>query len=447
MRITLPNPKRFSRFFESVTGISLNENVSGICTDSRQCLDDDLYIAIRGERADGNDFIYDAKKLGASAVLTDKEIIIDNGIQVIKVDDVIESLGKIAKKWRDQYNIPIIGITGSNGKTTTKNLTRHLLSAKYNVHSTKGNFNTSVSLPLTLLLIEDQHDISVIEMGANQPGDIKHLADIAKPTDGLITNVGPAHLEGFGSVSNVLKEKSQLFNSITNGRIFKNVSDDLVKSIPTSPNTIEYGCKKDCAYSADYYREEDGNIILIVNTKELNLGSQNIVFAKNVLAASTIANTFGIDWETIQRQISSFNPTYGRSVITKQNDITIIDDTYNANYTSTVAALENLQQLPSKGRKIFVFGSMAELGDHSEEYHRKVGTKCSELGLNAVFVIGSDTLTTINELKNVDVSEHFMNKDDLIERLKKFLKKGDTVLFKGSRSMEIEKIIQEVFKK
>jgi len=447
MRITLPNPKRFSKFFESVTGNSLNKNVSGICTDSRQCLNGDLYIAIKGSRADGNDFIYDAKKLGASSVLTDQEISVGNGIQIIKVDDVIESLGKIGKKWREQYNIPIIGITGSNGKTTTKNLTRHLLSNKYNVHSTKGNFNTSVSLPLTLLLIEDKHDISVIEMGANQPGDIKHLAEIAKPTDGLITNVGPAHLEGFGSVSNVLKEKSELFHSLSNGRVFKNVSDELVKSIPSSPNTIEFGCEKDCAFSADYYREEDGNIILIVNTNELNLGSQNIVFAKNVLAASTIANTFGIDWDTIQQQISSFNPTYGRSVITKQNDITVIDDTYNANYTSTLAALENLEQLPSKGRKVFVFGSMAELGDHSEEYHRKVGIKCSELGLSAVFVIGSDTLATINELKNISVCEHFMNKDDLTTRLKIFLKKGDTVLFKGSRSMEIEKIIQEVFKK
>ena len=223
-------------------------------------------------------------------------------------------------------------------------------------------------------------------------------------------------------------------------------TDILVKSIPTSQNTVEYGCEKDCDYSADYYRENDGNIILIINTNELNLGSQNIVFAKNALAAATIANTFGIDWEVIQKQINTFNPTYGRNVVSVLNNITVIDDTYNANYTSTVAALENLQQMPSKGRKVFVFGNMAELGDHSEEYHRKVGYKCSEIGLNAVFAIGSETITTINETKNVDVSKHFMGKDDLAAYLKNYLKKGDTVLFKGSRSMEIEKIIQEVFK-
>lgn len=446
MRITLPNPKKFSKIFEAVTKQALLNNVTGLCTDSRQCLEGDLYIALKGNKVDGNDFIGDAKVLGAITVLTDTNSITSSDIQNVNVENVIETIGKIGSKWRDQFNIPIIGITGSNGKTTTKNLTRHLLSAKYNVHSTKGNLNTSVSLPLSLLLIEDQHEISVIEMGANQPGDIKHLAEVVKPTDGLITNVGPAHLEGFGSIGNVLKEKSELFHALSDGRVFKNVADDLVKSIPTSPNTVEYGCETDCDYSADYYREDDGNIILIINANELNLGSQNIVFAKNALAAVTIANTFGVDWDVIQKQIKSFNPTYGRNVVSVVNNITVIDDTYNANYTSTVAALDNLQQLPSKGRKIFVFGNMAELGEYSEEYHRKVGIKCSEISLNAVFAIGSETITTVSESKNVEVSEHFMSKNDLVLHLKRYLKKGDTVLFKGSRSMEIEKIIQEVFK-
>ena len=447
MRITLPNPKRFSKIFESVTNIPLDQPVTGICTDSRECLNGDLYIAISGDKVDGHNFIQDAKNSGAIAAMVDQVITVDVDLQILSVNNSVATIGKIANAWRKQYNIPIIGITGSNGKTTTKELTKHFLESKFNVHATKGNFNTSIGLPLTLLLLENSHEISILEMGASQIGDIKTLCRIAEPTDGLITNIGPAHLAGFESINNVAVEKGELFRHLTEGRVFKNVSDEHISKMTTPPNTIEYGCKSNCDYPVDYHRENDGNIILIINANEINLNSTNLVFAKNVLSATVIANTFGIDWETIQNKISTFTPTYGRSVITKYDKVTVIDDTYNANYTSTLAALENLIQLPENGRKIFVFGDMAELGKYSEEYHNKIGEKCVEFGLDAVFTIGEETITTEKAIKELAFHKHFDEKNHLITELVQFIKKDDTILFKGSRSMEIEKIIQEVFKK
>lgn len=447
MRITLPNPKRFSKIFESVTNIPLNQPVSGICTDSRQCLNGDLYIAIKGDKVDGHDFIKDAQNSGAIAVLVDKVVNTDVDIQILSVNNTIDSIGRVANTWRKQFDIPIIGITGSNGKTTTKELTKHFLESNFNIHATKGNFNTSIGLPLTLLLLESSHQISILEMGASQRGDIKKLCEIAEPTDGLITNIGPAHLEGFESIENVALEKGELFNHLTNGRIFKSVSNEFISKMVTPANTIEYGCISNCDYPIDYHREKDGNIILIISTNELNLNSTSLVFAKNVLAAAVIANTFGINWDAIQNRISTFTPTYGRNVVTKYDKITVIDDTYNANYNSTLAALENLIQLPANGRKIFVFGDMAELGKYSEEYHKKIGDKCTEFGLDAVFTIGQETISTEKVIKGLSFHKHFDEKNQLIKELSKFIKKDDTILFKGSRSMEIEKIIQEVFKK
>jgi UDP-N-acetylmuramoyl-tripeptide--D-alanyl-D-alanine ligase len=447
MRITLPNPKRFSKILKSVTNIPLNQLVTGICTDSRQCLPGDLYIAIKGNNVDGHYFIKDAQKAGATAVLSTDDIEFETALQPLRVRNVIETIGVIANKWRKQFNIPTIAITGSNGKTTTKELTKHILQSKFNVHFTKGNFNTAIGLPLTLLLLEEMHEFSVLEMGANQPGDIKYLCKIAEPTGGLITNIGPAHLEGFGSIENVLTEKSELFRYLNKGLIFKNISDSYIKTIPTSTNTIDYGCESECKYNADFIREKEGNIILKINTNNLILNSKNLVFAKNVLAASVIANSFGIDWETIQSKLNNFTPTYGRSVITKYGKITVIDDTYNANYTSTIAALDNLDLLTNKKRKIFVFGDMSELGDYSKEYHQKVGQKCNELRINAVFTIGSETLNTHRVLDKVTISRHFNDQNTLVSHLKINIKDGDTILFKGSRNMEIEKIIQKVFKK
>ncbi len=447
MRITLLNPKRFSKIFTKVTGVSLDNVIYGICTDSRQCTDGDLYIAIKGDKVDGNLFIQEVKDAGAKSALVSKSNGLINDIQQIEVEDPVKTIGQIANIWRKQFNIPIVGITGSNGKTTTKDLLKHILESKFAVHATRGNFNTSIGVPLTLLLLQDSHEISIVEMGANQIGDIKYLCQVTEPTDGLITNIAPAHLEGFGTLENVAAEKSELFNYIENGKIFKNISDERIAAFTMKADPITYGCNAQCDFCADYYLDKDDNIILIINTNEINIQSRSLTFAKNILAAAAIANTFGIEWSEIQKRVLSFTPTYGRGVIIKYDNITVIDDTYNANYNSTVAAIEYLTNYPTDGRRVFVFGDMAELGGASKEYHQKIGELCNNNNIDAVFTLGKETELTNSVLKNIEQHPHFTSKEILAQELSTFIKSKDIILFKGSRSMEMEKIIQEVFKK
>jgi len=447
MRITVPSPKRFSKVFKNVTNISITKTILGISTDSRQCVEGDLYIAIRGKNVDGNQFIKEVREAGAVAALVAKTDDTISDLQQIQVENPVQIIGKVANVWRKQFNIPVIGITGSNGKTTTKDIIKHFLDSKYNFHATKGNFNTSIGVPLTLLQMQEFHNFSIIEMGANQPGDIKELCRIVEPTDGLITNIAPAHLEGFGTIENISKEKSELFKHLDDGNAFINRSDELVSTFTTSAESISYGFVEGCDFSADYYRESDGEIILTINDNEINTNSKNKVFAKNILAASAVSNTFGIDWNTIQEKVLSFTPTYGRSVIRKYDDITVIDDTYNANYISTLAAVEHLAKYPTNGRRIFVFGEMAELGNSSKKFHQKVGDKCVENNIDAVFTVGAQTGVTDSVLDTLKFHKHFDSKEQLSGELIDYKKNGDTILFKGSRSMEMEKIITEVFKK
>jgi len=447
MRITLHNPKRFSKVFKNVTNTSFTKTILGISTDSRQCIEGDLYIAIKGENVDGNIFIQDAKDAGAVAALIANSDNTVNGLQQIEVDNPVKTIGEVANAWRKRFKIPVIGITGSNGKTTTKDLIKHFLDTKYDVHATKGNYNTSIGVPLTLLQLQDNHTFSVIEMGANQPGDIKELCQIVEPTDGLITNIAPAHLEGFGTIENIAKEKSELFKHLINGNAFINISDDEVSTFTTPINSISYGFVTGCDFSADYNRNSDGNIILTINDNEIITNSKNKVFAKNILAASAVSNTYGIDWKIILEKVLSFTPTYGRSVIQKYDDITVIDDTYNANYISTLAAIEHLAKYPTSGRRIFVFGEMAELGNSSREYHKIIGEKCIENSLDAVFTVGAQTVIVDSVLDTIKIHKHYDDKEQLSQDLINYKKNGDTILFKGSRSMEMEKIITEVFKK
>ncbi len=446
MRITLQDLKRFSKIFANVTGQALLKNISGISTDSRECMEGDLYIAIKGENVDGHQFINDAFKNGATAALVSKSLSKIENLHQIIVENPIYTIGSVANVWRKQFKIPVIGITGSNGKTTTKELIKHIFDSKFKVHATKGNFNTSIGVPLTLLQIQNNHNISVIEMGANQPGDIKTLCQIAEPTDGLITNVAPAHLEGFISIENVAREKSELFKNLSNGIAFKNISDEWIKSFSTTEKSVTYGFSAEGDFCAEYHRESNGNIILNINDTELNTNSSNVVFAKNALAACSVARSFGVEWSAIQERILSFSPTYGRSVIREYDGITVIDDTYNANYDSTAAAIENLAQYPTRGRRIFVFGDMAELGKSSKMYHEKIGEKCGENNLDVVFTIGTQTIVTDKLLDSLKYHKHFNSKEELSVELIKFVKNEDIVLFKGSRSMEMEKIIHEVFK-
>ncbi|SVA54199.1 uncharacterized protein METZ01_LOCUS107053 [marine metagenome] len=404
----------------------------------------DLYIALKGKRTDGHTFLSSVKKAGAAAALVEyPDPSVD--LQQIKVDDPQTMIGKIAHTWREQFDIPVIGITGSNGKTSTKELLLHVLSNQYDVHATEGNFNTSIGLPLTLLLLDKTNTISILEMGANQVGDIEYLCNIANPTHGLITNIAPAHLSRFGTIDAIAKTKGALFQSLENGTSFMNYADERIANMQIPGEKVTYGLNADCDFPVDIHHENDGSLTLTIDTHEIRTGSQNLSYARNTLAVAAIAVTLGIDWNDLQEKILSFSPPPGRCQIKQYNSITVIDDTYNANLESSLAALDYLKAFSGNGRRVFVFGDMFELGESSQQQHEKVGHKCSESELDAVYTIGDESIITNSVLQNVPVQAHFRIPDELITTLRNDLHNGDKVLFKGSRGMAMERIIEGVF--
>ena len=443
MRINLPNSKTFSKIFNESTGIKISESIKGIATDSREIQSGDLYIAIKGEKVDGHSFLNQVFENGALAALVSDINDQVHGNQ-IQVRDTIESIGKIATEWRRQFNIPIIGITGSNGKTSTKELLRHILSSKFDIHATEGNYNTSIGLPLTLLQLNAFHGASILEMGANRAGDIEILAKIANPNFGLITNIAPAHLEGFGSIEAVAKTKAAIFENLGNGIAFVNAADRRVREIAIKGDSISFGLNPDCDYPADLHYEEDGTITLTINTEEIPTLSSNLSFAKNIIACCAIARELDVEWEAIKDRISTFSPPKGRCEVKNNGSYIIIDDTYNANLESTLAAIDYLSAFSGQGEKVFIFGDMLELGDVSREQHIAIGKKCDEMELSAVLTYGKETIATSESIKKVKINQHFDSKEELIDFLQKIITSNDKILIKGSRGMRMETIIQGI---
>jgi UDP-N-acetylmuramoyl-tripeptide--D-alanyl-D-alanine ligase len=354
-------------------------------------------------------------------------------------------IGKIANAWRRQFDIPLIGITGSNGKTSTKDLLAHVLSNTYNVHATEGNFNTTVGLPLTLLQLDYENSISIIEMGASSTGEIGALCKIAEPTHGMITNIAPAHLEGFGSIETIVHEKRALFLALENGIAFVNMADDRVAKMEISGESVTFGLTPDCDFPADIHQENDGSLTLILDAHDIPTGSQNLSFIKNSIAVTAMAITLDVDWKDVIERIQSFSPPSGRCQVKQFEDVTIIDDTYNANLISSLAALDYLKAFAGNGRRIFVFGDMFELGPTSHEQHRQVGEKCTELELDGVFTLGENTVYTDSVINSGIDHQHFESHDAMIDSLKEMVHSGDKILFKGSRGMAMEKVIKGVF--
>jgi len=444
MRIDLPDPEQFAELVQIVTGDEITVLPTGISTDSRECQSGDLYVAIKGERVDGHDFLEQVKSAGASAALVERVNPAITGLKQIQVNNPVRTLGLIASDWRRQFTIPVIGITGTNGKTSTKELLAHLLSAKYKVHVTTGNFNTSIGLPLTLLQMTSEHEISVLEFGANQPGDIVQLTNMAKPTHGLITNIAPAHLEGFGSIEEIARTKSELFWALPQGTAFVNLDDKRVSRIDISGDQISFSFHSPADFTAQFIGKAGVNSLLMtINGQELSLPTCNPVFAKNLLAASAIAITLELDWSALQKQLLTFQSPKGRCVVIESGGLTIIDDTYNANLVSTAAAIDFLANFQTTGRKILIFGDMFELGPDSPKLHRQVGDKANETRLDAVFTVGNDSRYTYDTIEN-NTKKHFTDKTQLLVNLSEYFQTGDTILLKGSRGMAMETLIDEL---
>ena len=443
MRIDLPNSNEFKKILCDLTKKTIDYKINGISTDSRNIKENDLYIAIKGEKFDGNEFTKDALNRGASFAIVHQ-------IQNEKIErqflnsNPIGLISEIATIWRDRFNIPVIGITGSNGKTSTKELLKHILSAKFDIHATEENFNTSISLPLTLLQITKYHGASIIEMGANQPGDIQKLCNITKPTHGLITNIAPAHLEGFKNIETIASTKGALFKSLKDGISFVNEADKRVSNISFEGKKITYGVSSNCDYPTDIHNENDGTLSLTIDTHELKIKSSNLSFAKNIIACCAVARELQVEWDAIEDRIHTFTPPKGRCEVKNNGSYIIIDDSYNANLESTLAALDYLNAFSGSGNKIFILGDMLELGTSSESQHREIAKKCNDLNINAIMTYGTETKITNKYVKESIYKKHFDNQSQLCEELKEIANKNDKILIKGSRGMKMENIVESL---
>ena len=445
MRIDLPDPEAFRRMMAEMTKQEITAEITGIALDSREIHNGDLFVALSGEKVNGHNYINQAKENGAAAALVSNQQM-NVKLPQIEVEDPEIFIGKVAAKWQTNFSIPVLGITGSNGKTTTKDLLIHIFSASHTVHGTRGNYNTHLGLPLTLLELTSHHTFSILEMGANRTGDIEYLSNLSLPRYGLITNIARAHLKSFENIENISRTKGELFTSLPeDGIAFVNMDDKYVHNLDTLAEKVTYGFNPDCDFAADLHQNDDGLLTIIINGEEIELNSYDETYAKNSLAAAAVSVTLGVSWESFQESILTFQSTKGRCEVKTFDGITVIDDSYNANLASAIAAVDLLFSLPVKGRRVIVFGDMLELGDISSSEHEKFGSKCAGAGCDLLLCYGKESEITADAAMGKIDARSYSEKKELSSVLNAFLKQGDAVLFKGSRGMALDTIITEVF--
>ena len=438
MRSDIKEPKLLKKILSELYPDLIIKTLNGITIDSRLVEPNDIFIALKGENSDGNIFIEDAFKAGASVCITEKKI--DNKL-AFTVSSTLDFLKKIAKKYRKAMNYPIIGITGSNGKTTTKELLTHVLSINKNIAYSKGNFNSTTGAPLSIFEFKKNLDVGIIEMGANKPGEIDYICEIIKPNMGVITNISKAHMKYFGSIENIAKTKSALFHAIPkSGTVFVNIDDKYINGITTNCNKIKYSFSQTSDYIGSWSTPYNS---LIINNTEIKIGPPFYTLGLNALAVYSIASYLGVKSKLIKQQIESFSTPMGRGNIINHKNINIINDSYNANLESVKAGINNLKLMPVNGKKIVVIGDMLELGDIEKKHHIKLGEYLSLQKIDAVLAFGILTEYTIKAMNGSTMPhKYYNNKDKLIFDLKKIVTKRDTIYIKGSRGMKMEEVIK-----
>ncbi len=427
----------------------------GVETDTRKIEEGMLFVALKGERFDGHDYIRQAAQKGAIGAIVNKRFDIstvsDVEIDILAVDDTLKAYQDLAAFWRSKFDIPVVAITGSNGKTTTKDLTAAVLSGKWNVLKTYANFNNEIGLPMTLLKLNKTYNSVVVEMGMRGLGQIKQLADIARPTIGVVTNVGDAHLELLKTMENIAKAKSELVQAIEiNGTVILNADNEYTAKMCklTKANTLFFGIKHAADIKAfDIKTVEGGKTefdVFIENEHAhfvLNmLGIHNVY---NCLAAIAVGYACGLTVSEMQKGLADFKPTSMRFEYQKIADFNVINDAYNASPASTKAALENLDKI-AEGRKILVMGDMFELGSREIDGHKEIGIQAAKSHVDTVITRGKLTAYTAQAAKNAGIEKVYecSSHEEAVKLLKSILQKGDTVLFKGSHGMHMEKIIE-----
>lgn len=418
-----------------------------VCTDTREIKPNALFFSLKGGNFNGNQFAEKALNEGCSIAIIDEEKYkVDD--RYFLVDDVLKTLQELANYHRKQLSIPIIGITGTNGKTTSKELLHAVLSQKYNVLATKGNLNNHIGVPLTLLNITGKHEIAIIEMGANHMGEIAMLAQIAEPNFGMITNIGKAHLEGFGGYENVIKTKNELFQFIqkNKGTLFVNNDNELLRDLSKNIESVTFGSagnidfigelvdcnpfvKLKCKATSDQQPLDEKPII----STQL-IGNYNF---ENLLAAAAIGNYFNVSEAQIINGLEAYVPSNNRSQVIQKDSNLLLLDAYNANPSSMHAAIENFSQM-QQNKKTVILGDMLELGDDSAKEHQAIIDLLAEKNIEHILLVGKyfKACTTGGQTSSFDTT------DQLLSYLQEKPITNSSVLIKGSRGIQLEKTVE-----
>lgn len=432
-----------------------NWEAAGVVLDSRQVEKDYVFIATKGERVDGHSFIPQVLEKGAAAVVCEK---IPEGIDgcFIQVENSFEALKDIACFYREQLEVTVVGITGSVGKTSTKEFVASVLSGRYEVLRTEGNFNNEVGLPLTILKIRDQHEVAVVEMGISDFGEMHRLSRIAKPDVCVLTNIGQCHLENLKSRQGILKAKTEIFDYMKeDGVVCINGDDDMLAAIEEvrGRRPVTFGCGAGNRIYADEIENRGlfgSRVRIHIDDKdfdaEIPLPGEHMVY--NALAAASVGSLLGLNTEEIALGISRVEPVGGRSHIMRMEKRVVIDDCYNANPVSMCAALDLLATALT--RKVAVMGDMFELGEKEREMHARVGAYAAEKGIDVVVCIGSlsesmyqAARTKTGEAgRSLESIYYFAGKKEFLEKSSDILQTGDTILVKASHGMAFDEIVQ-----
>ena len=416
---------------------------SSISIDTRTLQAGDVFFALSGENFDGNDFTDQALEKGASGMVVTQAI---EGKPCLVVDDVQKALQEFAAYHRRQYSIPVLAITGSCGKTSCKDLISSLLDTVYTVLKTQGNFNNEIGCPLSILNMDDDTEFLVLEMGANHPGEIKRLCEIAQPTESVITMIAEAHLEGFGSIDEVAKAKSEIMTGLSpEGCFYVNTDDPRCVSIAANypGTTISFGTHGDDVSLNSYSFDSEGEMELDIDPiGSLRLPLYAKAHAQNVLLAVAVGIRHGItEFEAPLREACLETSRFKLYTLA---DREIIDDTYNANPGSMRVAIETLGQRPTSGQRIAVLGAMGELGKDAQTLHHKIGTELGKHGINRVLLRGehAESMMAGALESGVAQAEVVESHEEMAQKIIECTAPGDVLLFKGSRSMTMEKVIQ-----
>ncbi len=460
-----PLPWTVNEFLKATGGELLcgdkEKRFAAVSIDSRNISADDVFVAIVGDVHDGHSFINDVLKQGIVGLVVNRQKAKDlpisawqtQNVACVAVADTTRALGDLAAFHRSRTDVSVIAITGSNGKTTTRQMTAEVVAKKFNTLSTVGNYNNQIGVPLTLLRLISEHKWAVVELGTNRPGEIARLAQICSPDIGVITNIGPAHLEGLGSLDGVMREKGQLLEHLkTGGKAVLNADDRRVYKIATQTKkeVLLFGQSENARIRATAVKEKAAgisfNLDLPKESLRVNLKVPGQFMVINALAASAVGHLLGLSAKDIKAGLEKFKPAWGRmNIFQTANGIHIIDDTYNANPDSMKSAITTLKSLRANNRSILVAGDMLELGEQAESLHRQVGAWAAAAGINQLWVTGDFAGAVIEGAKDAGMKvEHIFagSREKLLIELQKSLKPGDWVLVKGSRGARMDAVVE-----